>query len=82
MGEKSEEIHKNIGKQLAEAGIEKVVLIKNSVTPWIEKGLQENSLGGDIVWFDDALNCYNSLPHITVTGDVVVLQNDWPDQYA
>ncbi|HEY4527130.1 MAG TPA: UDP-N-acetylmuramoyl-tripeptide--D-alanyl-D-alanine ligase [Candidatus Paceibacterota bacterium] len=82
MGHRSEAIHKEIGKQLAQAGIEKVVLIRNSVTPWIEKGLRENSFGGDIVWFDDALNCYNSLPHMTVAGDVVVLQNDWPDQYA
>ncbi len=82
MGGRSEEIHKDIGRQLAEANIEKVVLIKNSVTPWIEQGLKENSFGGEIVWFDDALDCYNSLPHMTVAGDVVVLQNDWPDQYA
>ena len=82
MGKKSEEVHKRIGKQLAESGIEKVVLIKNSVTPWIDQGLTENNFKGEVVWFDDALNCYNSLPHITVAGDVVVLQNDWPDQYA
>jgi UDP-N-acetylmuramoyl-tripeptide--D-alanyl-D-alanine ligase len=82
MGDKSEQIHKDIGRQLAEANIEKVVLIKNSVTPWIEKGLKENSYGGDIVWFDDALKCYEQLPYMTVAGDVVLLQNDWPDQYA
>jgi len=82
MGEKSEEIHRNVGKQLAQAGIEKVVLIKNSVTPWIEEGLQENSFGGEIIWYEDALDCYNSLPHMTIAGDIVLLQNDWPDQYA
>jgi UDP-N-acetylmuramoyl-tripeptide--D-alanyl-D-alanine ligase len=82
MGNRSEEIHRDIGKQLAEANIEKVVLIKNSVTPWIEEGLKENSYGGDIMWFDDALKCYEQLPYMTVSGDVVVLQNDWPDQYA
>lgn len=82
MGDQSEIIHKEIGKQLAQAGIEKVVLITNSVTPWIEAGLNENSFGGEILWFDEALDCYNSLPHMTVAGDVVLLQNDWPDQYA
>lgn len=82
MGAQSEEIHKEIGKQLAEAGIEKIVLIKNSVTPWIEKGLREAIYGGDVMWFDDALKCYEQLPYMTVLGDVVLLQNDWPDQYA
>src|SRR3989344_19406 len=82
MGNRSEEIHKDIGKQLAEASIEKVVLIKNSVTPWIQQGLKDNSYGGEIIWFDDALKCYEQLPFMTVSGDVVLLQNDWPDQYA
>ncbi len=82
MGAMSETNHKDIGKQLAEANIEKVVLIKNSVTPWIEQGLKGSSYGGEIVWFDDALKCYEQLPYMTVSGDVVLLQNDWPDQYA
>ena len=66
---------------LTEANIEKVVLIKNSVTPWIERGLKENSYGGEIIWFDEALKCYEQLPYMTVEGDVVLLQNDWSDQY-
>ena len=82
MGNRSEEVHRDIGKQLAEAGIEKVVLIKNSVTPCIETGLKEANYKGEITWFDDALKCYESLPHMTAAGDVVLLQNDWPDQYA
>ncbi|MFB6212217.1 MAG: Mur ligase family protein, partial [Candidatus Magasanikbacteria bacterium] len=41
MGPKTEKIHKQIGKKLSEANIEKVILIKNSVTPFIEQGLKE-----------------------------------------
>lgn len=82
MGGRTEEIHKIIGKQLAEANIEKVVLIKNSVSPWIEQGLKDASFGGEIVWFEDALKCYEQLPYMTVAGDIVLLQNDWADQYA
>ena len=81
MGLRTEEIHKQIGKQLAKASIEKVILIKNSVTPYIEEGLKEEKHQGEILWFNDALTAFASLPHLTVKGDVVLLQNDWPDQY-
>ena len=66
MGVKTEEIHKNIGRQLAEAGIEKVVLIKNSVTSFVETGLKEHNYSGEIIWFDSAIDCFNSLPKMTI----------------
>ncbi|MEX1014995.1 MAG: UDP-N-acetylmuramoyl-tripeptide--D-alanyl-D-alanine ligase [Candidatus Paceibacterota bacterium] len=81
MGEKSEEIHKEIGKQLAKADIEKVILIKNSVTPFIEQGLKENDYKGDIIWFEDGPKAFNSIDILTIKDDVVLIQNDWPDQY-
>ncbi len=81
MGARTEEIHKEIGKELAQAGIEKIVLIKNSVTPSIADGLREANYGGEILWFDDALSAFAALPHLTIKDDVVLLQNDWPDQY-
>jgi len=81
MGSETELLHKVIGKKLAEAEIEKVVLIKNSVTPFIEQGLKESHYRGEVLWFDDALDAFRALPNLTVTGDVVLLQNDWPDQY-
>jgi UDP-N-acetylmuramoyl-tripeptide--D-alanyl-D-alanine ligase len=82
MGARTVEVHKEIGRRLALAGIEKVVLIKNSVTPYIEQGLKESGYSGEIVHFDGALSAYAALPHLTVKRDVVLLQNDWPDQYA
>ncbi|MBX2866806.1 UDP-N-acetylmuramoyl-tripeptide--D-alanyl-D-alanine ligase [Candidatus Kaiserbacteria bacterium] len=81
MGDRAELVHKDIGRQLAKAGIEQVILIRNSVTPFIEAGLQEAKYGGKITWYDEALKAFEALPHLTVSGDVVVLQNDWPDQY-
>lgn len=80
-GTRKEEVHKTIGRQLAEAGIEKVVLMRDSVTPFIEQGLKEAGYNGEIIWFDDALLAYKTLPTLTVAGDVVLIQNDWPDQY-
>jgi UDP-N-acetylmuramoyl-tripeptide--D-alanyl-D-alanine ligase len=82
MGARLEEVHKTIGRQLAEARIEKVVLIKNSVTPFIEQGLREAHYAGEVRWFPSALEALAALPQMTLKGDVVLLQNDWPDQYA
>ncbi|MDO8522502.1 MAG: UDP-N-acetylmuramoyl-tripeptide--D-alanyl-D-alanine ligase [bacterium] len=82
IGSRTAEVHKEIGRRIAAARLEKVVLIKNSVTPYIEQGLRETNYAGEILRFDDALQAYAALPHLTVKGDVVLLQNDWPDQYA
>ena len=82
MGDRTEFVHKEIGRRIAKAGIEKVVLISNSVTPFIEKGLTDSGYKGEILWFNDALSAYAALSGMTARGDVVVLQNDWPDQYA
>ncbi|MEK7102888.1 MAG: UDP-N-acetylmuramoyl-tripeptide--D-alanyl-D-alanine ligase [Patescibacteria group bacterium] len=81
MGTKTETVHHEIGRQLAVAHIEKIILIKNSVTPFIEQGLKESRFNGEIIWFDDALAAFAALPALTLPGDVVLLQNDWPDQY-
>lgn len=82
MGNRTEQVHQDIGRRLAEVGIERVVLIRNSVTPSIAKGLSDAGYTGELVWYDDALAAYAALPHTTVSGDIVILQNDWPDQYA
>ncbi|MBI4085006.1 MAG: hypothetical protein HY432_00675 [Candidatus Liptonbacteria bacterium] len=81
MGSHTEKVHRDIGRNLARACIEKVVLIKNSVTHYIEQGLKEEKYGGEILWFDNALVAFAALPYLTVKGDIVLLQNDWPDQY-
>lgn len=82
MGARKEAVHKIIGAQLAKAGIEKVVLIRNSVTPFIYEGLKNADYKGDVLWFDDALVAFAALPKMTVKGDILLIQNDWPDQYA
>lgn len=82
MGSRREEVHRDIGRQLAEAGIEKVVLVRNSVTPYIAEGLQEVKFRGELRWYDSGLEALGALPQLTVQGDIVLLQNDWPDQYS
>jgi UDP-N-acetylmuramoyl-tripeptide--D-alanyl-D-alanine ligase len=81
-GSKSAEVHRQTGKQLAEAGIEVVALVKNSVTPHIAEGLEEADFKGELIWYPDGMSSLVALPKLTVAGDVVLLQNDWGDQYA
>jgi UDP-N-acetylmuramyl pentapeptide synthase len=82
MGSRKEEIHKEMGRQLAKAGIEKVVLIRDSVTPYMADGLKEAGYQGEIIWYDFGPTAFNALPKMTVAGDVILIQNDWPDQYV
>jgi len=81
-GPRRREVHEDIGAQIAEAGIEKVALIRNSVTPHVENGLKKAGFKGDILWYEDMPACLAALRALTLPGDVILIQNDWPDQYA
>ncbi len=82
MGPSSRAVHEAIGHQLAAEGIEQVVLVRNSVTPHIAEGLGAAHYKGHITWYDTGPAALAALPQLTVRGDIVLLQNDWPDQYA
>lgn len=81
-GSRVQEVHEQIGRQLAQAKIDLVVLVENSVTPHIQTGLQAAGFQGKLMTFPDALTCLAALPNLTKDGDVVLMQNDWPDSYA
>ncbi len=81
MGVKSQEIHYNIGKQLANVA-NLVILIRNSVTENIEKGLLDAGFSKDnIRWFDEVQEAHDSLKGILQRNDVILFQNDWTDNY-
>jgi len=80
-GDKTREIHEKIGKQIAKVA-DVVVLMRNSVTDYISDGLHDGKFGGQLLIIDDPLEFYNNLDHFVVGGDVVLMQNDWTDNYA
>jgi len=75
------DIHHEIGRQLS--GIaDLVVLIKNSVTPFIAEGLKNNDFAPDkILWFNSAAEAHAAIPTFVRAGDVILFQNDWPENY-
>lgn len=74
-------VHQELGRAIAEAAPDKVVLMKNSVTAFIQKGLEQANYEGDVRVEPDPLAYYTSLDQHVAAGDVVMLQNDWPDSY-
>jgi UDP-N-acetylmuramoyl-tripeptide--D-alanyl-D-alanine ligase len=81
IGPKSREIHNDIGYELARV-FDVVMLVRNSVTPWIVEGLREADFTGEVYMYETAEDCFNAIAGITKAGDVVLMQNDWPDNYA
>jgi UDP-N-acetylmuramoyl-tripeptide--D-alanyl-D-alanine ligase len=80
-GHKTREVHENIGRQIADVA-DIVILMKNSVTNYIRNGLNDSNFKGKIMIIDDPLEFYNNLEHFVAIGDVVLMQNDWTDNYA
>lgn len=76
MGTSSSEIHREIGHNLNSVA-DLVVLIKNSVTPFIAEELPQEK----IIWFSSAQEAHSRLREIIQPGDVILFQNDWPDNY-
>lgn len=80
-GNKTEEVHITIGEQIAQVA-DVVYLMRNSVTDYIQKGLQKGNFGGELVIIDDPNKFYANLDQYIAVGDVFLMQNDWTDNYA
>lgn len=80
-GQESERVHREVGQLIAKANPDKVVLMKNSVTEWIITGLELNSFKGEVIIEDDPLNFYTNMSQVIAVGDVLLMQNDWTDNY-
>lgn len=81
MGNRTREVHLKIGEELGKVA-DLVMFIKNSVTPVIAEGLMASKFpAAQILWFGSRQAASDALPKILKTGDVVMFQNDWPDNY-
>lgn len=81
-GEETERVHKAMGKLIAQAKPDVVVLMKNSVTDYIKHGLNDNNFRGELRIESNPLEFYTNLAHYVAVGDLIVMQNDWTDNYA
>ena len=81
-GKDSPSIHRALGRTIAMAEPDVVVLMKNSVTQYIAAGLSDTDFAGEVRIETDPLSFYQNLSSFTAKGDLVLMQNDWPDNYA
>jgi len=82
MGSGSSEIHQALGRQLAGVA-DLVVLIKNSSTPFMAQGLKSSGFPeSNIIWYNSSTEVFGSTAGFVRSGDVVMFQNDWPDNYT
>ncbi len=81
-GEETERVHLEVGALIGEANPDRVVLMQNSTTQYLVKGLEEAGYKGELLIEADPLLYYTNLEHVVAGGDLVVLQNDWTDNYT
>ena len=80
-GEKTAEIHEEIGRCVADVA-DRVILMKNSTTVHIQRGLRDAEYSGQVQVINDPLEYYKNIDQTVAAGDVVLMQNDWTDNYA
>lgn len=81
-GKETASIHQQIGHYIAAVEPAMVVLMRNSVTAHIAAGLKAARYQGHVRIEDDPLAFYQNLSHFVAAGDVVLMQNDWTDNYS
>jgi UDP-N-acetylmuramyl pentapeptide synthase len=81
-GKDTKRIHVEVGELIAKAQPDLVVLMKNSVTASIEAGLKAGKYKGEVQIETDPLDYYTNIGQFIASGDVVLMQNDWTDNYA
>lgn len=81
-GRETRRVHEEMGRLIADAQPDIVVLMQNSTTPHILTGLKAAGYAKEIRLEDDPLDFYSNLASFVAAGDVVLMQNDWTDNYA
>ncbi len=81
-GEETTLVHEELGGLIAKANPDKVVLMNNSTTETISASLDANGYAGLLEIVDDPLDYYTNIDVTLAKGDIVLMQNDWTDNYA
>jgi UDP-N-acetylmuramoyl-tripeptide--D-alanyl-D-alanine ligase len=80
LGEKKEERHREIAHLYAAKKIDLVLIVKNSATNYIIDEFKKIDFSNYKV-YSDAISAHNDLGAVLKSGDTIIFQNDWPDNY-
>lgn len=81
-GKEKKAVHNQMGELIAKSGCDVVVLMKNSTTHCIRNGLTQGGFSGQLRIETEPLKFYSNLSEFVAAGDIVMLQNDWTDNYS
>lgn len=82
LGEKEEKIHKELGKLIGEACDTVIFVGKNSRTEALKEGLEETKFPEErIAIVRDLEEAKRRLKTLSQPGDLILFENDLPDQY-
>jgi UDP-N-acetylmuramoyl-tripeptide--D-alanyl-D-alanine ligase len=81
-GKDADAMHRKMGELIATAKPDEVVLMFNSATPSILAGLRDEGYDGEVQVEKDPLLFYTGLDQLIAAGDLILMQNDWTDNYA
>lgn len=80
-GKEATRVHYLMGELIADAKPDVVVLMRNSAMPAMRDGLGSKGFKGELRVEEDPLAFYTNLGAFVAAGDVVIMQNDWTDNY-
>ncbi|MCA9328343.1 hypothetical protein KC959_01090 [Candidatus Saccharibacteria bacterium] len=75
-------VHKELGKAIAESNPNIVVLMNNSARPIIEEAMLNEGFKNELRVETNPLDFYVQIEHLVASGDVLLMQNDWTDNYS
>lgn len=81
-GKETVNVHKEMGVLIAGAKPDRVVLMDNSVAGIIHDSLTAAGYNGEVQIEEDPLEFYTNLDQFLAAGDLVLMQNDWTDNYS
>lgn len=80
-GRKTRDIHHAMGRLIAHAQPDVVVLMENAAASFIIAGLRAAEFKHEVTIEKDPHVFYANLPNFIAAGDLVLMQNDWADRY-
>jgi UDP-N-acetylmuramoyl-tripeptide--D-alanyl-D-alanine ligase len=80
-GKENTAVHEKIAQALIETSPDILVLMENTATKIIHEYLKKHNYSGQVKIESDPLRFYKNLEHFVARGDVVMMQNDWTDNY-
>ena len=81
-GSETKKVHEEIGMLIAHTNPNITIFMDNSACIIMKNSLLKNGYKGEIRIESDPISFYSNIQYELIGGDVILMQNDWTDNYA